>query len=237
MELLLILGIGGYCLLVWDVQRMSRRRTRRPAERGENYVPARRMIPCWSRAEVRRTPTRREVMHTPPKPLVDPLIGMLQSLGFKRAEAISWAAHVQGPTPEARIAEVLRQHGDFLLASRKVKAGMPTVATLTALSRNGCEKMAIEVAAEQGIDATRLDGELAQIRAYAEAAEGLGTGMLICDSEPGEVMDRIGSGLPGWLQDRGGAKEILAALNKRSGKLYDDLVMLAIEQRRDPVPF
>lgn len=235
MEILLLLGVGGYCLLVWDIQRKSRRRS--PSCQGRVQCPPAQTPAAWPRREVKRSPTQHEVRRRPEQPPADPLIGMLQSLGFKRSEAVSWAAHVQGSTPEGRIADVLRQHGDHLLAHRKIKAGMPTVATLTALSRHGCEKTAREVAREQGIDADALEEELAQIRAYAEAAEGLGTGALICDSETGEVKDRIGSGLPGWLQDRGGAKEILAALNRRSGKLYDDLVMLAVEQRRNPVPF
>lgn len=164
------------------------------------------------------------------KPPPDPLIGMLTSLGFKKGEAVAWAAHVQGVTSEARIGEVLRRHGDLLLASRKVKAGMPTTSTLAALARNGCDRTAHEVAAEHSVDEGAIERGLGEIRALVEAAEDIGTGTLICDEVTGEVRDRIGSGLPSWLQDRGGPKAMLTALDRRSGKLYDDLMMVAMER-------
>ena len=114
---------------------------------------------------------------------------------------------------------------------------MPSTATLTALVRQGCDKTAQEVAAEQGVDLKAVEDVLGEIRAHAEGAEDVGTGTLIVDEFTGEVIHRIGSGLPGWLQDRGGSKAILAALDKRSGILWDDLNMLAIERTRDTVPF
>lgn len=189
--------------------------------RGEAYIP--------------QPTARRSRRPSPPPP--DPLIGMLTSLKYTRGEAVAWAAQVQGETSEARITEVLRRHGELLLQIRKQKAGMPSTATLTALVRQGCDKTAQEVAEEQCVDAGAIEEELGLIRAHAEGAEDLGTGTLIMDENTGEVVHRIGSGLPGWLQDRGGSKAILAALDKRSGKLWDDLNMLAIERTRDAVPF
>lgn len=65
-----------------------------------------------------------------------------------------------------------------------------------------------------------------RVRAYADGCADMGVGMLL--GEEGHFR-RIKSGLPVWLQNIGGPKAILKALERRSGGLFSTVLDLAWE--------
>ena len=65
-----------------------------------------------------------------------------------------------------------------------------------------------------------------RVRALADGCQDMGVGMLI--GREGSF-HRVGSGLPVWLQNIGGPKQILKALDRRAGPLFDTVLDRAWE--------
>lgn len=69
-----------------------------------------------------------------------------------------------------------------------------------------------------------------RVRAYADGCTDMGVGILVAN---GNAVRRVGSGLPVWLQNLGGPKRILKALERRSGNLFSQVVDLAWEKEHE----
>lgn len=65
-----------------------------------------------------------------------------------------------------------------------------------------------------------------RVRAYADGCADMGVGMLLGEERG---FRRIKSGLPAWLQNLGGPKQLLRALDRRSGPLFTTIRDLAWE--------